>query len=172
MSRRFGRNQKRAMREEISRLERILTRTEKQCANATAALEPFREVMDNAVRTLGKYHFALPPRELQMQLGQKYVELPYRQLNYPPNFQANDGALRTADLVVNRIELAIAKGSVKRDEITGDVHASVRFPDGTNGYAVSSVENLRYMPTEFLVEQMSRMIADGIVKCTERDRRY
>lgn len=171
MSRRFGRNQKRAMREEINRVSTNLQLTEKKLKQAVSDYSHFEHALDYAIRVLGKYHIAFEPPQVQTTYQSDYIAIPKISSELPRGYDMGDSA-RVMNTLISKIELAIAKGTVRRDDITGDVHASVRFPDGTNGYAVSSVENLRYMPTEFLVEQMSRMIADGIVKCTERDRRY
>lgn len=167
MGRRFGRNQKRALTQKLREAQAALECRSKQFKSVEEKCRYFREAIENAAAVLGKYHIALPPQEVKAyHQEQSHFDLTWFNACSPFDWSRPAEALSAT---IDRIEHGIMRGKVTRDEITGDVHAIVRFPDGTNGYAVSK-DDLRYLPPEYLTKQISRMIAAGIVKCAEEGR--
>lgn len=168
MSKRFGRNQKRALRAKVDQFAEahemdraLLSRQRQQIDTLNAAIK-------TVAIELGDHFFALPP-------VQRAVDRIFDTYRLPKQIPA--AALRFLEgeelchLVEHAVyELSMVTASAARDKITGSVHIMLKTPDGRTGYAVSMSawesirRDKRRMAQQFLpmiADEMAHFIATG-----------
>jgi hypothetical protein len=152
MSRRFGRNQRRAARERVAELERALQ-------------------MDRALLV----HVGERKRQLEQEIGDAKRIVGRMSVLFEPEAKRLDGPARspmhmfTHSAVVDdgraffhnqskTVPLPVMLSMVNRDGLDMAVHCKVLFGDGQWGYAVSE-EAVLATPEDVLVERIARELA-------------
>jgi hypothetical protein len=145
MSKRFGRNQKRAMRAEIALnygalvlatrkagdLEDNNHRLRKETRGLTANLQVALSAIEEARTILGEYFHGLPPRVIEQAHIPESVMLPHRGRLYGVADQASD--LIAAANMAERLETI--DGGAWLDDLTLGMHVSFKTPLGNVAYA-------------------------------------
>jgi hypothetical protein len=168
MSKRFGRNQRRALREEVNKyvtaheIDRaLLGRQRQQIETLTAA-------MRTVAGELGERFFGLPPVRRAVDRVFDIYRLPKPIATETLMFIDGDELCSLVEHAVYNLSMVTA--SVERDRITGRVHIMLDTPDGKRFYAVSASawESLRRdknrMAQQFLpmvAAEMANFIARG-----------
>lgn len=177
MSKRFGRNQKRVMREQIafnaktaSNLSDALLMEQGLKAHIREKLDEATEILGGVARILGRHFAGLKPEVHQIDSHRR--EYPYRL--HPPAFDIDFSTFFENDVPklvsVQLYELEHVYPKAVRDQITGDVHIHLQTPDGRRSYAVSGSawhqmkKDRRRMADEFgrmIGEELAAFIAGG-----------
>lgn len=145
MAKRFGRNQKRAMRQQIADLERQI-----------AGGDEYRKAVSYCKEVLGRYTAALPPQTIEFprDMG-RYVEVPV--------YQRSSGLINEAAAVtrmLDRIQMGIYRTDVQFDGIRNEMHAVVKMPSG-RAYAATAMLRLN-VPPKFLARQFAELLEPGV----------
>lgn len=152
MSRRFGRNQRRAARERVAELERALQ-------------------MDRALLT----HIGERKRELEQEISDAKRIVGRMSALFEPETKRLDGPARspihmfTHSAVMDNgraffhnqsktVPLPVMLSMMSRDRLDMAVHCKVLFDDGQWGYAISE-EAVLATPEDVLVERLARELA-------------
>lgn len=140
MSKRFGRNQKRAMRQDIYNLQEklgvkneALNMCQGLAAHMRTEIREQQEALDRVARVLGKHFFGLPAVKDRM----SYLPEPYR-MAAEASITRAFGAREVPELVTYATEqLQYLRSETLRNPITGAVHIELETPDGRRTYALS-----------------------------------
>lgn len=179
MSRRFGRNQKRRMREEIAQAQRQAETSlvsslhaanmRREAENRTRELQ---EYMDEFAQTVGRYALAAgEPTRFDadwLQTGQKNFRMmvPLPPMYVFSQFDRNERKpMLPRDMAVEIMRLLEVEAI--HSEASRDMHCMVSFDDIQIGYAISD-HALRIIPEPVLVEKIARemkpLLAEAIHK--------
>lgn len=134
MSKRFGRNQRRHMREQINALRVSVTIGRVSSQHLRESINKLRSEIEEAKRML-PFHSVL--------FDAGVVSLSAR-------------TMETINLVNTPLPVLLSK--IVPDGLNGAVHTHVRFGDGRWGYAVSR-DALKLMPHDLLVRRISEGLA-------------
>lgn len=172
MSKRFGRNQKRAMREQIafsaktaSNLSEALLMEQGLKVRLREKLDEANEVLSDVARILGRNFAGLKPEVREITEQQR--EYPYRM--HPP-IQPVDFSFLRADEVPELVsfqlyELEHVYPKIVRDRLTEAVHIHLQTPDGLKSYAVSGCAWFQMkMDRRRMLKEFAPMIADELAR--------
>lgn len=177
MSKRYGRNQKRAARQAIAELQKssqmlndALLMQQGISEHQRRKIETMRESLDDVARELGPYFYGLAPVKRLIDEHQDRFRLPAPIPFDALRFVDNDEISRLVSHAV--YELSFLKASIERDRITGSVHVDLETPSGKRCYALSASawESMR-KDEKRLFRQLAPMIADELAKFIARDGR-
>ena len=159
MSKRFGRNQRRRMREQISLMSQAIERDQHAIAEARFFSDRLRSEMDRARSCVAHYSFVMNPRSIRVNRTPsdygEFIELD-RPLLLSPTDHRSDGQRDVREHMMREsLPVMISKSGIDRS--TGDLHVRVRYMDGHWGYAVSREA---FLHTHFDV--MVRTIAEEL----------
>lgn len=170
MSKRFGRNQRRALQAEVNKyvtaheMDRALLGRQRQ------KIETLTAAMRTVAGELGEHFFGLPP-------VQHAVDRIFDTYRLPKQVPAEalmfiEGAELCALVEHAVYNLSMVASSVERDRITGSVHIMLEAPDGKRFYAVSASawESLR-RDKRRMAQQFLPMIADEMASFIARGER-
>lgn len=162
MSKRFGRNQKRKLKNQIE-----------ECQNAKAMTDGLNrwlserhhqdvEILQNVTRVLGDNHALLPPK-IQAS-NENSTDAPSRftiaRFELPSSMPPGDGPITDSAIYHNVMN---ALSLVKRyDEVTNYTHVEFKYKDGKVGYAISE-SALHQMPEDILIGMVSKEMAKMLV---------
>lgn len=162
MSRRYGRNQKRAHRAQITALAHKVDIQERQLSELRILGARNRQIVKKTAQVLGKFFVTLPPHN---EVVRQMDELaPYWRL---PNPTVMDplGTIWDKDVVeeaLEVLELPIMDCKVARDWIGQDVHVAFTHEGKVVGYAISR-RSLQELPLEIAVHEISTKMADMLI---------
>lgn len=155
MSKRFGRNQKRKMQEQID----TLNEANDMCMGLTRWLSNELNITKNEINEakviLGSMSSALPAEEIYMENNTDTILIPDKRV--PLTYSTTD----TFQIAKN-IPLHVLASSVSKDKINNSIHTRVKFKDGSVGYAISN-EAFMTTPKDFLIQRISQEIAHQLV---------
>ena len=165
MSRRFGRNQKRAMREALATQRDQLAFMQRQRDGAIANQRPLREALDRVARVLGPSFFGLPA--VSHVVGR--IEREYRipQVQALQFLQPDElaGFVQHSVAVLNSVEM---RGTV--DKLRNTMHVRLRSQAGDVAYGISDAA-LECASIDDLVPEIAFMLASELRRCvSERAR--
>lgn len=151
MAQRFGRNQKRAMRQQIANLERNVEQCRESYRDYKSAVEYAREV-------LGRYTAALPPRtiEFPVDMGNR-VDFPVH-ASTPHSIGETKAVVR----MIDRIQMGIYRTDVEFDDIRNEMHAVIHMPSG-RAYAATMMLNFK-VPPKVIAQQLAAALEPGVSK--------
>lgn len=171
MSKRFGRNQKRRMREELASLNLSMSALYRMREMDVALMERQRntiqatdDVLKRVEKLLGKHTALLPPKSISTSGGHRTDGLfEMRAEAYafsPPGEPGNDLAFsRTA--TISRLHYVLSR--LKKDELPDfGVHVVVDFADRKAAYAATR-SAIDHMDKRALTQYISESIASHIV---------
>lgn len=169
MSRRFGRNQKRSMREQIefnaktaANLSDALLMEQSLMVHLREKIDEANDILGDVARILGRNFAGLKPEVREIDPQQR--EYPYRM--HPP--MPTDFARYNSDAVPELVsfqlyELEHVYPQIVRDRLREDVHIHLQTPDGRKSYAVSGSAWLQMkMDRRKMFKEFAPMIADEL----------
>jgi hypothetical protein len=146
MSRRYGRNQKRAARARIAALEQALSRALRSYAAETTVRRRLQQVLEDVTAALGPQYIGLPPTSIPMVLHRDGF------VNDRFLIPDHDGNVATMHMLST---------SVQQDPIQAQrncLHVNVKLADGRAGYAIAQSAILR-TPAPLLARRIADQIA-------------
>lgn len=178
MSKRFGRNQKRAMRELIefnaktaANLSESLLMEQGLKAHIRDKLDEANEILADVARILGRNFAGLKPEVREISEQQR--EYPYRMHPPIPTDFAQFNSDAAPELVSYQLyELEHIYPKIVRDRITEAVHIHLQTPDGRKSYAVSASAWFQMkMDRRRMFKEFAPMIADELAHFISRGER-
>lgn len=155
MARRFGRNQKSAMREKIQILEQGSRDKDNWLNHFRNKSHDLEDVIQRIARVVGDRSVLLPPKNLVLSCNSqptidvhRFPDLSYRSLTTLDDFDRK--------AYIDQIFVLLAK--IDKDQLTKAIHTRVKFGDDQIGYAISQ-EAIQTLPKRELIQRMSEEIA-------------
>jgi hypothetical protein len=140
MSKRYGRNQKRAHRTRIAELEAEVAALKKDYAGMARTAQLLSDEIECAKRIVGEYCVAFNPRSLTMQMGTgEYAEVIQYERDFNPgvtHYWDINPAEMLKPISVHRIRLPILCVLADREHIRGSRHMKVVYNGKAWGYAI------------------------------------
>lgn len=166
MGNRFGRNQKRRMRKEISDLQEAYVRECKLLEHMSYSLSVLKEEIDDAKRILSRNSIAFKPSDV-------YVNDIYNHTFRYPRSEIFDYSLiadssKIDSLTFRNVDLPVMAASVDQDKFANNQHFMVRYGNRKYGYAISE-QALKMMPKEQMIKTVSCAIAQSIFNELEKN---
>jgi hypothetical protein len=169
MGSRFGRNQKRRMREQIAVAEQATAvmveidhRNKQTMQSMASRIREQDAIIELTERVVGDYFVTLPVKSRKVdhvpEVGEP-MRLPAPRIPMP-RFVPGEKIPLTAAL--NHIEVQTMIGSSEFDLLRQQVHVRFEADFGSVGYAVSS-RTFRNVPRDSIVEIISREMAEHLV---------
>lgn len=161
MSRRYGRNQKRAHRERIEALQAAMQMDRGLMTSMGRKLRDANEQIEQVHRVLGEHTALLPPKRMALP-GPALDRINLRMVG-PVNLTQHGMKDVWAD-PMRMLPLPVLLTRVKREgnPYEDAVHIKVTFGDGQVGYALSELA-IQTTPTDVLVQEISRAVAERLV---------
>lgn len=168
MSKRFGRNQKRALLKQISQYATSIEMDRALLSRQRQQIHSLNDTIKTVANELGDHFFALPPVRRAVDGIFHNYRLPKETPAAALRFLEGDELCHLVSHAVH--ELSLVTASVARDKITGSVHIMLETPDGRKAYAVSMSawesirRDKRRMAQQFLpmiADEMAHFIASG-----------
>lgn len=160
MSRRFGRNQRRRMREQVASLQGAMEMDRGLLRHQSWQLDALRNEISRAKRMVGHHSALFEPESMRLSGPKRGAIESY--VSPPMDFAAVSD-LRADSLTTTRIPLDVMLTRVDEGELDMCQHVRVQFGDGIWGYAISRAAMLR-MPRRDLVEIVSKELAALIAR--------
>jgi len=159
MSRRYGRNQKRAHRQRIAELEKAYTREQHLLAYLRNQLDGLRAEVEDAKRELGADFIAFQPQTMH-DPGIMDGSFRMAHLTDPPCYPGADlSKLSLTSLVFHVLELnAVREGSAV---FSDRLHINVALADGRVRYSITE-SALAAISDERLVREVTRSLAQQL----------
>lgn len=162
MSKRFGRNQKRAMREALESKTFSLEDMRKQRDNVIANQRPMREALDRVARVLGPHFFGLPA----VQRVVSNIARSYRvDMGQAISFATPSDLASMVQTSVSHLDTVQCRAKV--DELRGQAHIRLSTPTGDMAYAISeealmaaNVDDWREAFTPLVVDAFARLAVE------------
>jgi hypothetical protein len=153
MSRRFGRNQRRKLREKVAASEDQLNAALAQArlssynaARARQELDDIKRDFDYARSILGHYHVALPPQTIALQsVDEPYTRIPCG-AGKTPVFKPLNMQIDIRDMSMSIADCANLVAKYGESNVDRSVHAYVQSRNGSWGYAMPPRHSL--MPNQ------------------------
>lgn len=147
MAKRFGRNQKREMRQQIADLERQVEKERKTYATLEATVE-------HTARVLGSNSVALPPKHL----GTCYDSVKTYKVPRMRELRALEITSPTSVVssALSFIELQVIRGDAEFDTYRQEIHGYVNV-GGKTAYACSKLATLS-IPPEFIARELAGLL--------------
>ena len=153
MSKRFGRNQKRALREEIELKDSRIEQQDLDYKMISSLHRQSKQELHDVGRILDKHFLGFDPQDIQSRAPYIRIEK-VKELNLMP--VGNCSMDEMLPVYIN--ELNYITTDVK-ERINGMIHIRVHHPDtGTIGYAISK-ESMRNMPSDLFIDRISHELA-------------
>ena len=152
MSKRFGRNQKRAMRAQIAGRDDIIALKDQSLDRIYKDLKQANEVMERTAQVLGDHFATLPVQTVEV----KEMLDRFRVSIFQPNrcSYVNEAVLSA----LHYIEMEPYQAGVRADELRGTIHMRYESLSGEVGYALSD-HAWRQLSEDHLVELLKQQIA-------------
>lgn len=151
MSKRFGRNQKRKMREAITQAEAKVKDKNQEVLHLQKTHRANADAVALTEQILGEYFAGLPAKTLEMEHDQDFVRL--HCVKMPQAFHSFCGNENAASLIEKLLILDTVKMEVYREDLRGAVLVQGGMPQGP--YVAMSIDAMRYLPP-YAIEQMLR----------------
>lgn len=162
MSRRFGRNQKRAMRTQIRDLQREVHLRNIRNLDLSRDLTAANTVIERTYQVLGAHFVTLPvkTREVEEIVERYQVSI----------FQPDRSHLIQHKVMqsLNLIDVETHQSSVRADELRGTIHMRYRSVSGDVAYGLSD-HAWRKLPESHLVDLIKNQIAPDMAKLLIRE---
>lgn len=147
MSRRFGRNQKRAMRNQIQLQEKLVEQHIEHISSLNHDLRQANEVINLTAEVLGEHFATLPVQTAEVKEIRERYEYPKRQTS---RYSFGD-----MNPVISAIQYSLCyidtyQADARIDELSGAMHMRYKSISGNVAYGVSE-EAWRRLPEKLLV---------------------
>lgn len=164
MSKRFGRNQKRAMREALIEQTDATEAMRKQRDNVIANQRPMREALDRVARVLGPHFFGLPAAKRVVDRLTESYRMPVHQV---VSLISNSEMEALTQCAITQLDTVSC--SALLDELRQLMHVRLHTPRGDIAYAISSTA-LACATVEDLTYEVAPMLARGLVESARGSR--
>lgn len=167
MSKRFGRNQKRKMREQVKLLERSVRYKNEQISELRNELYSSSVVIGRTKQVLGDHFATLPVQTLEVKdMLQRFKVSIFK----PSHYQDVNASVLDA---LNYIDMDTHQASVHADELRGTIHMRYRSISGEVAYSLSD-HAWRKLSEVHLIELLKQQIAPEMAQhlIRERKKRY
>ena len=157
MAKRFGRNQRRKMRERIAALDTALFMDRALQKRQRAMIDYLAHELSTARRIAGNLSVLFETSDRPMRLSgpvQREIRVHKVEPLRAPSENSGDAIATT----VQAVPLPVMVADLDQDKMSDAVHTRVCFGDGRWGYAVSGLA-IQAMPFDVLVERMSKELA-------------
>lgn len=149
MSKRFGRNQKRKMRESIAEGEKNLKDKNQEIKHLKYLNQANADAVALTEQILGEYFAGLPAKTFEMGHDQDFVRL--HSMSMPQSFHNFNGNESARSLTEKLMILDTVKMEVYRKELREAVVIEGGMPKGP--YVAMSIDATKFMP-EYAIEQL------------------
>lgn len=148
MSKRFGRNQKRAMRKQIQELDQQIKHKNYEIGSIKMDLHQANRIVDMTAKVLGHAFISLPVKTTEVEEILSRFEYAGQSpfLGWPGRY--SEGPARNA-VFHSLCYLETYQGDIYTDEIRNFVHMRYRSESGAVGYGISN-DALNRLPDELL----------------------
>jgi hypothetical protein len=168
MSKRFGRNQKRKLKQEISTLSLKLVSENTRNSLLRRQIDEQTEALKLVASMLGEHFVAFVPSTMQIQSPYRDTMIPAPSSRRPTTFmQARDYPQSVANSIM---QLKHSRFSGYLDKLRDCVHFRYVTPGGECGYSCSR-EVWAFMPSdvrhEIVIREISREMAEFLAKNPE-----
>lgn len=166
MSKRFGRNQKRRMREQIAQLRAERDINKDFYLQERARGERNRRIVEETAQVLGRHFCTLDPDCVEVRDLNQLVH-GWRVMDEPPLecYLDRDTELPTFATFTERV-LPILYGSVQADQLRRHVHIEFTYHGKMAGYGID-LDTLKLMPPKVAAERMGREMARHLQRSLE-----
>jgi hypothetical protein len=172
MSKRYGRNQKRAHRTRITELEAQVAKLQKDYDQQWRYARDLADEIECAKRIVGEYCVAFNPRSLTMQIGTgEFAEVIQYERDFNPGvtpYWDIHPQEMLAPIRASRIRLPILCVLANREQIRGSRHMSVVYDGKAWGYSIDPMAwRMSRYPQELcrnIAERMTYMIYEEMAK--------
>lgn len=168
MSKRFGRNQKRAFRAQIDQYAKSLEMDRALLSRQRSQIDSLNSALRDVARELGEHFYGLPVvRRSVEQINHNYripAQIPGKALEF---LQGDELCYLVSSAAHH---LSFMTSQIERDQITGSVHILLETPDGRQAYGLSmtawesmkrDAERMRHQILPMIASDMARFIARG-----------
>lgn len=152
MTKRFGRNQKRAMRAQIASAEALAAERLENAERSRMEAKYLRDDLDEARDIAGAMSVLFPAQAIAVG-GRRSSRITLSEESAPHSIGSAD--------VLRMHSLPVLLSSIHPDTIKSTLHVVVEFADGTWGYAITR-EALATLPRQFLVKKIAQSLANMI----------
>lgn len=168
MGSRFGRNQKRKLREQIAEAEARADKLENEKDECDLLLDRQGAVIRRAEELLGYNTAFLPPKEIDLGFEPHHgdtlrLELPVAPL---PIFPTEAAAISALDFRLDTIELGLMRGRIDHADYQQQVHVVFKTPAGDVGYGFGP-RTFYSMPQGKVVDLIATEMARYLVNTDE-----
>lgn len=164
MSKRFGRNQKRAMRAKIVDLERQNDVKGRKINDLHTDLHRANTVVERTAQVLGDHFITLPVQTLEVKDMLRRFQVSIFQPNR--HSYVNEAVLSALEY----IDMDTHQASVHADELRGTIHMRYQSISGDVAYALSD-HAWRKLPEGHLTELLKQQIAPDMARLLTRERK-
>lgn len=162
MSKRFGRNQKRAMRAKIAGLEFMADLRKQEVAELRDDLRRANTVIERTAQVLGDHFATLPVQSHEVKEMQSSFQVSIFQPNRSHSIQ--DAVMRA----LNVVDVDVYQASLNVDELRAMIHLRFVSESGQVGYGLSQQAwsrlregQLQEMIEKQIAPEMARLLARG-----------
>lgn len=157
MSRRFGRNQKRKMREQIANAMQTLEEARASRKRMKEMFDDMAQELDDAKRIAGPMSILFEPTTTALQGAVRdYVEVGAQAQPLSLDFMEAARTFRSM-----RLPLLLSK--VDQDRLQEMVHVRVRYEDKTVGYGITQ-EVMQCVPRDILLRRVGVEVAHQLIQ--------
>lgn len=163
MSKRFGRNQKRKLQEEVQRYKDALDLQTGLSRHLASEHDHDVSVLRRVKEVLGEYTAVLDPQTqiIEASPGNNLIELP--RITRNQNMFAYPGDQAINDYSLHRDVLYLLDLVKHDDDINLATHLEFRYKDGKVGYAISELA-MQNLPEDLLTGQIANEMAKMLVQ--------
>lgn len=156
MSRRFGRNQKRKMREQIAFAVNALEEARAGRKNMREMYEEAYQELDDAKRIAGSMSVLFQPKAMKMRDPvREYVEvIPHHPL------LSFDSTSTIKEFRLIRLPALLS--TIEQDRLQEQVHIRVEYDGGAFGYCITR-DTMQYVPNDILLRRVGQEIAKQLI---------
>lgn len=159
MTKRYGRNQKRAALKRIAELERAVDYSQKRIEELEFLGRHNADILEETAAVLGNHFVTLPPATVEIQHIDRLAHgwrVPVARNHRPPRGYF-EGELPSS--VFLEQVLPIIRGGHIVDELRKRVHFRIEYQEQNVGYAIDDI-SLRYLPDAktHIAKEMSRFL--------------
>jgi hypothetical protein len=163
MARRFGRNQKRHLREAAANANAARVMAEGLAKYAVDRKARIEDELDRTRRILGENSSLLSPRVLSMARARHHGERDFMVRKVPQlkhslaRMMDADGRLSSVQSTIQDIPIPLLLADAQRSLIDGAMHVRLRYGNGAWGYGITR-EAIHMTP----LEDLTRMISEEL----------
>lgn len=163
MSRRFGRNQKRKMREQVANAILMLEETRASRKRMKELLDEVSQELDDAKRIAGEMSVLFKPKPVRMNSVREYVEV------VAHTHMLSMDSIETIQ-AIKSMRLPVLLSSIEQDMLKEMVHVRVHYDGGALGYAVTQ-QTMRSVPKDILLRRVGSEIAHQLIETVMGNRK-